>query len=258
MSTCCEEQEARAAELRNIRREATELQESRLLFRGLERDNILRGSALCEPCEPAPDDDGEQSDGEDDFAALRAKRMNALRDKASKASERKAKGYGAYSALAEDPDFAQLRGRHLSIVHLAKRDDEPSDAVDDYLSRVAPEYARFKLYRTEEHAALLDFVGSGRPPLRLLALKAGALLTALELTADDRDDVIEAVVGWLHSLRDNFAPGAESDDDEATSASFCGKAGCHRTFAHEHVEWKRKAADGSSEAGSDSEFESSD
>lgn len=259
MATCCEEQEERAAELRKMRRDATELQESRLLFRGLERDSILRGTALCEPCEPcepaAPEgEDGEQSDGEDGFLALRAKRLNALREKASKDAARRAQGYGVYSVLSEDPTFAQLRGRHLSIVHLVKANDELSAAIDSYLSRVAADYSHFKLYRTEGRESLLDFAGLGGPKPALLAFKAGAVVTALEVTAEDCDDLTEAVVSWLRTLREDFTVSTASDDEEAAASSFCGKAGCGRTFPHEHVEWRKEAVEGSSDAESDSDL----
>ncbi|KAG8464631.1 hypothetical protein KFE25_009999 [Diacronema lutheri] len=258
--TCCEEQEAHAAELRSMRRDATELQEARLLFRGLERTNMLRSgrleATLTEPCELAdregPEGKADDDDGDEDFAALRAKRMHALRDRAAKEAERKAHGFGTYCILADDASFAQLRGRHVSVVHLCEAGDELSNAVDSYLARVAPEYARFKLYRAGTHELLLEHIGRAGPPPILVALKAGALVDVLDPSSDDCDDLIEAVACWLHVLRERFANAAGSDDDdETTAASYCGKKGCGRTFPHEHVEWKAQARSSDEEPASD-------
>lgn len=260
--SCCEEQEAQLAERRKAVRSATEEQESRLMQRGLERDAILRsvhtGETLCAPC----DDDGDDADDDfggddaDNLEATRARRLDMMRASANKDVERRAQGFGAYCVLAPDPTFRQIRGRHLSVVHVAQSGDPVSDGTDGYLTRVAGDFKRFKFYRTEDADALLEYMGRDGPAPLAVAFRGGKVVSALELASDERDDVTDALASFLARLREGHDRAADSDDDEAV-ASYCGKKGCGRTFPHEHVEWSGKkasgAGDGNSSELSDSE-----
>ena len=247
--SCCEEQEAQLAERRKAVRSATDEQESRLMQRGLERDAILRsvhtGETICAPCDrDGAEREDDFGDGdEDDLEAIRAQRLDAMRATATKEAERRAQGYGAYCVLAPDPSFRQLRGRHVSVVHITQRDDPVSDGTDGYLTRVAGEYKRFKFYRTEDADALLEYMGRDGPAPLAVAFRGGKLVAALELASDERDDVTDALASFLARLREGHDRAPDSDDDEAV-ASFCGKRGCGRTFPHEHVEWSGKKASG--------------
>lgn len=248
--SCCEEQEAQLAERRKAVRSATEEQEARLMQRGIERDAILRsvhtGETICGPCEDdgveAEDDFGGVGD-EDGLEAIRARRLDAMRATANKDAELRAQGFGAYCVLAPDPSFRQLRGRHVSVVHIARSADPVSDGTDGYLARVAGEFKRFKLYRTEDADALLEYAGRDGPAPLAVAFRGGKLISALELAGDERDDVTDALASFLSRLREAHERAPDSDDDDA-AASFCGKKGCGRTFPHEHVEWSGKKAAG--------------
>ncbi|KAJ1622587.1 hypothetical protein T492DRAFT_1061297 [Pavlovales sp. CCMP2436] len=257
----CQIKEARDAGIRSARRAASKEQESRLLFRGVARDEILRGThtaaAVCAPCEAAESGEeggGEEEEDDDAFAALHARRMNEMRVKATNESDRARRGYGAYSLLSEDPSLPQVRGRHLSVVHLAQSGDESSTALQNYLARHAPDYKRFKVYRAEAHEEVLELIGAtGRPPA-LVALKSGALVATLHLRPGDCDDLVESVGRWLNALRERFdgAAGSDEEEEEEEASNYCGKKGCGRNFPHEHVEWKQaKAGDATPSSDSD-------
>jgi hypothetical protein len=130
----------------------------------------------------------------------------------------------------------------VSIIHLVKDTDQVSDGVDGYLSRVAADYQQFKMYRTGEHELILDFIGHVGPSPLLVAFKAGSLIDLLSPTTYDRDDIAEAVAGFLANVRERFETRVmgEEEEDEEGHASFCGKQGCGRAFPHEHVEWRKK------------------
>jgi hypothetical protein len=257
--SCCEEQEAQIAERRKAVRSATEEQESRLMHRGIERDAILRsvhtGETICGPCDEDGDGDEDDFGGyDDDIEAVRAQRLDAMRATANKEAELRAQGYSTYCVLASDPSFRQLRGCHVSVVHIVQSGDPVSDGTDGYLTRVAGEFKRFKFYRTEDADALLEYAGRDGPAPLVVAFRGGKLIAVLELVSDERDDVTEALASFLSRLREGNDRAADSDDEEAV-ASFCGKKGCGRTFPHEHVEWsgKKAAETGSSSGLSDSE-----
>lgn len=222
--SCCEEQEAREAEVRSKLRAATAWNESRLLARHIQREELHRalrcgngcacfGCGECEPEEeaasaeaPAPvrmgDEDSSDIDsfddsGDDDEAALMAKmravRMGQLRAVAEAASRR-----GTHSRLRDEESLASLLADTSDsspiVLHLTRMDGHDESEmclrVEDVFRKAASKFPSARL--------ITDPCASHTPPDFL----AGSVTALPALLTIERGVVTSICPGTLRALRE--------------------------------------------------------
>jgi len=86
--------------------------------------------------------------GEEDFAALRAKRLEALKKKQTMMSEWRAKGHGTYSEIGDQQDFFhETKTNERVVCHFFRTTTWRCELIDKHLTSLAPKHMETRFIR---------------------------------------------------------------------------------------------------------------
>mmetsp|Transcript_24310 Transcript_24310/g.34322 ORF Transcript_24310/g.34322 Transcript_24310/m.34322 type:complete len:227 (+) Transcript_24310:30-710(+) len=92
--------------------------------------------------------------GEDDFMALRRKRLMDLKKKADKIQEWKAKGHGTYREISDQKDwFQETKNSERVICHFYRPTTWRCEIVDKHFEKIAPKHLETKFIKINAEKA---------------------------------------------------------------------------------------------------------
>lgn len=118
---------------------------------------MIRGKTeqrrLGEESEPEDNSSDDDSDWDDDddaaFAALREKRLQAMKKKAGRDAEFRSMGHGQYTQLAEDEFLPAVTASKYVICHFFHKDFERCKVMDKHLGLLCPRYLPTRFIRVD-------------------------------------------------------------------------------------------------------------
>lgn len=88
--------------------------------------------------------------GEDDFATIRANRLQALKDKQAMMTTWKQQGHGAYQEIGDQPQwFSESKTNERMICHFYRASTSRCEIVDKHLQILAPKHMETRIIKID-------------------------------------------------------------------------------------------------------------